>query len=224
MTFECQYCSRSFQREASRNIHMCEQRLRRQNQNNRDVQLGFHAFLKFFETTHGSSRLKTYEDFCTSPYYRAFVKFGRYCVDIHALDPEQFLTWLLKHNKKIDRWCSDQLYTEFLCQYLPGERVGVALTRAIEYGIEWAERTQAQPNDCLRFGNTNAICHAVTTGRISPWIIYNCASGQEFLNSLDSGQISLIWPYIDSDTWNRVFAQYQADQEWCKEMLIKAGW
>lgn len=224
MSFQCQYCERQFQREQSFAIHMCEQRQRRHNQNDRNVQLGYQAFLRFFESTHGSSRLKTYEDFCSSPYYRAFTKFGQYCIDIKALDPEKFLLWLLKHNKKIDRWCSDSLYTEFLIEYLPIENVGVALTRAIEYGIEWSERNQSHPHDCLRFGNTNAVCYAVTCGRISPWIIYNCASGQEFLDSLNSSQLAMIWPYIDSDIWHRVFSQYLADKEWCQHTLQQAGW
>jgi hypothetical protein len=224
MTFKCEYCERTFQREQSLVVHVCEQAQRRRNQNNRDVQLGYQAFLRFYESAHGSSRLKTYEDFCRSPYYRAFVQFGKYCIDIHALDPEQFLNWLLKHNKRIDRWCSDKLYTEFLIEYLPTENPGVALTRAIEYSIEWAERNEAAAHDCLRFGNVNAICYAVTTGRISPWVIYNCESGQRLLDNLTGTELASIWSYLDSDVWQRRFAAYPADQLWVKEMLTQAGW
>jgi len=66
--------------------------------------------------------------------------------------------------------------------------------------------------------------HAITAGRVSAWIIYNCASGQEFLGNLDSSQLTMIWPYIDSDTWMKRFADYPADQAYVKEMLQKAGW
>jgi hypothetical protein len=58
--------------------------------------------MKFYELTQGSARLKTFENFATSPYYRAFVKFGRYCVDTRAINPTRFVEWLLKNNKKID--------------------------------------------------------------------------------------------------------------------------
>jgi hypothetical protein len=66
------------------------------------------------------------------------------------------------------------------------EAVADALARAVEFGIDWSERHSAPPNDCLRYGSTHAMCHAVTTGRISPWVIYNCESGQKFLGGTHS--------------------------------------
>jgi hypothetical protein len=34
----------------------------------------------------------------------------------------------------------------------------------------------------------------------------------------------MVWPYIDSDIWQKKFADYSADQEYAKEILTKAGW
>jgi len=224
MTYTCQYCKKDFVREASLAVHSCEPRRRRQQRDEAGVRLGFNAYLKFYELTQGSARLKTYDDFCESPYYRAFVKFGRYCVDVKVVNPARFTEWLLKNNKKIDRWCTDVMYTEYLVDYLRVENVNDALARAMEFGITWAEETGNPAEDCLRYGNTNAMVYAVTAGRISPWIIYNCESGQKFLSELDATQIAMIWPYIDSDVWMKKFADYVADQEYVKEILQKAGW
>jgi hypothetical protein len=188
------------------------------------VQLGLHAYLKFYELTQGSARLKTFEDFVTSPYYRAFVKFGRYCVAVRAINPARFVEWLLKNNKKIDHWPRDAMYTEYLTEYLRIENVNDALARAMEHGIDWSERTDHPAEDCLRYGNANAMVYAVTTGRISAWILYNCDSGQKFLAELDATQIAMIWPYIDSEVWMKKFSDYVADQEYVREMLAKAGW
>ena len=222
--YACQYCRKEFVKETSLAVHVCEAKRRRQERSERGVELGFQAYLRFYETTQGSARLKTFDDFADSPYYKAFVKFGRYCVATRSVNPKQFLEWLLKNNKKIDRWASDQLYTEYLIQYLQVENVADALGRAVEYSIDWAEKNQSQPQDCLRFGNTNVMCYAVTTGRISPWVIYNCESGQKFLSELTADQISMIWPYIDSDIWQKKFRDYVADQEYAKEILKQAGW
>lgn len=211
-------------RETSLAVHLCEPKRRRQEQSERGVELGFRAYIKFYELAQGSARLKTFDDFANSSYYRAFVKFGRYCVSTRVINPQQFLEWLLKQNKKIDRWASDQIYTEYLIWYLTVENVADALARAIEFGMSWAEKNQAQPQDCLRFGSASAMCYAITTGRISPWVIYNCQSGQQFLHTLSADQISMIWPYIDSDIWQKKFADYSADQAYAREMLSKAGW
>jgi hypothetical protein len=64
----------------------------------------------------------------------------------------------------------------------------------------------------------------VSTGRISAWVLYNCASGNEFLGSLNSEQIAMIWPYIDSDVWQKKFKDYVADTEYAREILKQAGW
>jgi hypothetical protein len=222
--YQCRYCQRSFVKETSLEIHMCEPKRRFQEQGERGVQLGLQAYLKFYELTQGSAKLKTFEDFAASPYYRAFVKFGRYCVDIRAINPARFMEWLLKNNKKIDHWARDTMYTDYLVEYLRVENVNDAMARAMEFSIDWAEETGNPAEDCLRYGNTNAMVYAVTTGRISPWIVYNCESGQKFLSELDSSQIAMVWPYIDSEVWMKKFSDYVADQEYVKEILKKAGW
>jgi hypothetical protein len=77
---------------------------------------------------------------------------------------------------------------------------------------------------CLRYGSANANCYAITTGRISAWVIYNSESGQKFLNDLNAEQVAMIWPYIDSDVWQKKFADYPEDQAYAKEILTQAGW
>lgn len=224
MTFDCGYCKKKFAKETSIAVHMCEPKRRRLNRDERGVQLGFQAWLKFYEHAQGSAKLKTFEDFCDSAYYRAFVKFGHYCVNTHVINPVQYMIWLLKHNKKIDKWASDQLYTEYLVWYLAVESAADALARAIEHSVDWEQHNQTPSRDMLRYGNHNALCHDIVTGRISAWVIYNCQSGQALLTNLNSEQISMIWPYVNSDVWQKCFQDYAADRAWVENMLNKAGW
>lgn len=211
-------------KETTLAVHLCTPKKRFLEQNEVGVQLGLQAYLRFYEITQGSAKLKTFKDFSSSPYYTAFVKFGRYCVDTRAINPAQFMTWLLKNNKKIDHWCSDKIYTEYLLFYLRVEAVADALARAVEYSIDWSEKTTHPAHDCMRYGNTNALVHAVTAGRISPWVIYNSDSGQKFLSELNSEQVAMIWSIIDTDFWSKKFQDYPADTEYTKDILKKAGW
>jgi hypothetical protein len=224
MTHQCRYCEKTFQRENSLAVHVCEPKRRFQEQDETGVRLGLQAYLRVYEITQGSAKLKTFDDFARSPYYRAFVKFGRYCVAIRAVNTARFIDWVVRQNKKIDHWCRDTVYTEYLVGYLQTENVNDALARAIEFGISWSEESGHPSKDCLRYGNTNAVVFAVTTGRISGWIVYNCESGQKFLQGLDNTQIAMVWPYIDSDVWMKKFNDYAADQEYAKDILKKAGW
>jgi len=104
------------------------------------------------------------------------------------------------------------------------EAVEDALTRAIEFGMDWAEKNASPAHDCMRYGNGNVLCHAVTAGRISAWVIYNSESGQKFLSELDATQVSMIWPYIDSDAWQKRFQDRPQDQAYAKNILKQAGW
>jgi len=222
--FTCRYCEKSFHKETTLAVHVCEQKRRWQEQDEVGVQLGLQAYLRFYEITQGSAKLKTFDDFARSPYYRAFVKFGRYCVAIRAINVARFIEWLIKNNKKIDHWNKDSIYSEYIAQHIRAESITDALSRAIEHSLTWEEETGHPSKDYLRYANSNAVCYAITTGRISPWIIYNCEAGQTFMNNLNQEQINIIWPMIDPDFWQRKFQDYLADQEYVKAMLVKAGW
>jgi hypothetical protein len=62
-----------------------------------------------------------------------------------------------------------------------------------------------------------------TNGRVSPWIVFNCDTGVDFLDALNDDQIGLILPWIDPEYWQRKFQDYVADTEWVKQILKDAG-
>jgi hypothetical protein len=176
--------------------------------------------------TQGSAKTKSYADFVSSPYYRAFVAFGRHMVAIRAVNPRAFIDWVIKQNKKLDQWTHESVYVEYLHQYLRREATQDALERALiemqEYVDEHPEIT-AGLSDYFRQANTNRICHHIANGRVSPWVVYNCDSGVAFLESLTEEQIAIIITAIDPEFWQRKFKDYTADTEWIKLILKTAG-
>ena len=220
----CNYCQRSFARSASLDVHVCEPKRRHSERDEAGVRIGFNAWLRFYEITQGSSRLKTWDDFATSTYYRAFVKFGRHCHSIRAVNVPRFMHWLITTNRKIDHWCRDDVYTEYLMQYVRAESVTDALARAIEHAMSWSDATGHPAQDWLRYGNDNAIAHAVSTGRVTAWVLYNCDSGHEWLERMNSDHRNIVWAWIDPEFWQRRFQDYAADQEYSREILRQAGW
>ena len=224
--YKCRYCEKSFAKESTLAVHLCEQKRRWQQEREVGVQLGLKAYLKFYEMTQGSAKLKSYENFVTSPYYNAFVKWGRHMVAIRGVNPTAFLEWLLKNNKKIDHWCKDEFYVAYLHEWLKREAVQDALERGLKEMQSYADDHLELKNgfsDYFRYGNTNRILHHIATGRVSPWIVFNCGSGVAFLEGLSEEQVQIILPWIDPDHWQRKFKDYMADTEWVKDILQKAG-
>ena len=226
MSFVCRYCKKSFVKETTLIAHMCEPKRRYQQEKETGVQLGLKAYLRFYEISQGSAKTKNYDDFVGSPYYTAFVKFGRHLVGVRCVNTASFTDWLLKNNKKIDYWCKEALYLEWLHEYMKKEAVQDALERALKEMQDYADsepKLQDNFNNYFRLGSANRIVHHISNGRISPWIVYNCDSGVDFVGSLNEEQIEIIMPWIDPDHWQRKFKDYLADTEWVKSVLAAAA-
>lgn len=223
-SYKCRYCEKEFRKESTLSAHLCEQKRRWQQETETGVQFGLRAYLQFYETTQGSARLKSYEDFVNSPYYNAFVRYGRHLVAIRAINSNSFTAWLLNNNKKIDFWCKDSFYEEWLLEYLKRESPQDALERALREMEDYAGNSDiADFSHYFMYGNTNRICYHITTGRVSPWILYNCDTGIDFLNRLGEEHLAMVLVWIDPDYWGRKFKDYVADVEWCKHVLKTAG-
>jgi hypothetical protein len=109
-------------------------------------------------------------------------------------------------------------------EYLRTESVGDALARSIESSIDWQEKTGNAAHDYLRYGNANALCYAISTGRISAWAVYNSDSGHELLARLNSEQLTMIWPMVETDAWSQRLRANLEDRDYARAILKQAGW
>ena len=225
MHFQCKYCLKSFSRESTLARHACERRRRFQQEKEIGVQWGLQAYLIFYSTTQ-SGQARDYTDFVSSPYYTAFVKFGRYCHGIHCIDLVNYTRWLLRHNYALDRWCTDTYYAEWLWDYLRRENVQDALERSVQTMFDYVHQNPELRNgvsDYFRLVNQNRICYHIATGRVSVWAVYNCDSGQEFLGKLNTDQVMSIINFIDPDFWQSRFRDGPDDVAFCNQVLAAAG-
>jgi len=223
-TFACQYCEKEFKREKTLFTHICEQKRRYNSKSDSNVQLGLYAFNTFYKASQNRLKEKSFDDFAKSPYYTAFVKFGKYCNEVKAISPIRFIDYVIRNNKRLDDWATDKMYTEYLAYIIVKEDVGDALTRGIEYSFEWAEEHDMEACDLLRYGSETRICYAINAGKISPWAIYQSKSGEAFLNQLPNKQIQMIWDMIDADVWSKKFNKSPDDVKFAQTILKDAGW
>ena len=186
--------------------------------------LGFQSWIEFYKKNSASKKQKTYEEFIRSAYYIAFVKFGSYCIDVNVLNVSRYIDWLLKNQIKIDSWCQDSNYTKFLIEYLRIEDPMDAIARSIETTINMAEVERILSKDYLRYGNSNKICYAITTGKISPWLLYQSDSGVRFLDTLNEGHVKMIIDYVNPEQWAIRFKRDAELTKRIKDTLREAGY
>ena len=219
----CKYCGAGFVRESTLQVHQCEPKRRDQQRGEKGVVIGFQTWLRFYELTQGSAKLKTYEDFCNNNFYNAFVKFGRHCVAISAINVNQFMDYVLKKQIKIDNWCKDKVYEEYLYGILRSESSSDALERSIITMQEWSEETGNDITTYFTTVSANRFVQHILNGRVSCWAIYCCDNGIDKLGTLSEEQVTLLMPWIDPEFWQRKLHDYTADTEMTKHILTQAG-
>lgn len=222
--FGCDFCKREFLRENTIMKHICEYKRRWLGKESQGNRIGFQSWLQFYMKNTTGKKNRTYEEFIRSAYYIAFIKFGNYCVDINAINISRFVDWLLKNQIKIDNWCIDTTYTRYLCEYLRTEDPFDAIARSIETCIDRAKDEHISSNDYLRYGNTNKICYAITVGKVSPWMLYQSASGIHLLETLEADHVKMISDYINPEQWALKFHREPENTNRVKELLKQAGY
>jgi hypothetical protein len=88
--------------------------------------------------------------------------------------------------------------------------------------IAWATEAEEPFNHFFMKCSKNRVCQLINNGRISPWVVFNCDSGVEFLGSLSAGQLELIYVIIDPEYWQAKFKKYDDDTKWIKGVLKAA--
>lgn len=222
--FGCEFCGRTFIRESTVLKHICEYKHRFLEKDRPSNRLGFQSWLQFYKKNSASKKQRTYDEFIKSAYYTAFVKFGSHCVEINALNVSRFVDWLVKNQIKIDTWCSDNTYTKYLIEYIRVEDPLDAIHRSVETTIELAQQEGINSRDYLRYGNRNKICYAITSGKISPWMLFQSVSGVELMDKLDQTQVKMIIDYIDPEKWALKFHREPENVKQVKELLSIAGY
>jgi hypothetical protein len=203
--------------------HMCENKRRAMQKDEKRVQAGFLVFNRFFRLTQGAKKDKTYEDFTKSPYYNAFVKFGSFINNVNPLYPDKFIDYVIKSGVKIDHWCRDELYETYLYETIKVEPVESAVQRSLQTMMEWGDHSQAQFNHYFNYVNFNRAVHDIKDGKISPWLMLNCKSGKDMLQNFNDEQLSMIAPAFDLPYWLKKFKQVPADVALVKEICKEAG-
>jgi len=221
--FTCEYCGSSYVKEKTLAVHMCEKKRRALQKNEKRVQLGFYAFGRFYKLSAGAKKEKTYEEFCNSAYYNAFVKFGSFVSNVRPLYPEKYIDYVVTSRVKLDHWCRDELYEKYALELILKEDMEVAVRRSIDNMMEWATESQAPWNDYFRYCSLNRVTRDIRDGKVSPWLILNCNSGKEMLGKFSDEQLDIVFHVLNPQHWAMRFRKLKADVDSLKIVVKESN-
>lgn len=222
--YVCEYCGNGYMREKTLAAHMCEKKRRWLQKDEKRVRHGFYAFQRFYKLSAGSKNEKTYADFVGSPYYNAFVKFGSFISNVRPLYPERYIDYVVTSGVKLDHWCREEMYEKYALELILKEDVTTALERSVQTMMEWAEDQDSAPwNHYFKYVSLNRAVWHIKDGKISPWLILNCASGKEMLSKFNDEQLEMVYHVINPEHWALRFKRQYKDVELVKEIAKESN-
>ncbi len=221
--YVCEYCNTGYTREKTLAVHMCEQKRRALQKNEKRVQLGLYAFNQFYKLSAGSKKDKTYDDFCKSPYYNAFVKFGSFVNNVRPLYPEKYVDYVVTSGVKLDHWCKEEMYEKYALELIKKEGVQTALERSVITMMDWADENNSVWNHYFHYVSLNRAIYHIKDGKVSPWLILNCKSGKQMMSKFNDEQLSIIYNVMDPQHWARRFKRQIGDVETVKEVVKESN-
>jgi hypothetical protein len=203
---------------------MCQPKRRALQKNEKRVQLGMYAFNQFYKLSAGAKKDKTYEEFCKSPYYNAFVKFGSFISNVRPLYPERYIDYVVTSGVKLDHWCKEEMYEKYATNLIKKEGVETALERSVMTMMEWAEENEPAPwNHYFQHVSLNRAVWHIKDGKVSPWLLLNCRSGKEMLSKLNDEQLNMVYNIMDPEHWAMRFKRTPNDVQLVKDVAKESN-
>jgi hypothetical protein len=222
LSYNCEYCSKVFAKEKTLAVHICEQKRRHLSKTEKHVQAGLLTYQRFYDITQKGKSKKTFDDFASSPYYTAFIKFGSFLVNTAPIHPERFIDFVVKSGIKLDHWCRDEIYETYIIDLIKSEPSESAVQRSIKTMMDWADSNNSVWEHYFQYVNLNRATHDIKEGLVSPWLVLNTKSGKEMLKKMNDEQLEIISSTIDPTFWVRKFKALPADIELVKDIVREA--
>jgi hypothetical protein len=221
--YVCQYCKKGFMQEKTLSVHVCEQKRRHLAKTEKHVIIGYETYNQFYKLTQRQDGIKTYDEFAKSPYYNAFVKFGSFVSNVHPLYPDRFIHYVVTSGVRLDHWCREELYDDYVMHLIKTESVETALERSIKHMMDWAEDHKSVWNHYFLYVSLNRACYDVQDGKVSPWVILNSASGKDMLQKFNDEQLTIVSKAIDPIYWRKKFKDQPADVELVRQVVKESN-
>ncbi len=221
--YQCRFCGKAFTRERTLSSHMCEKKRRWMSKDDPECRIAFSVWQDFMKyVSPNTKKEKTVDDFIRSADYIGFVKFANYLIELRPVEGDKFVQWLFKMGVKLTDWTKPGTYQLYVQEAAKKETAERALERTVILMNTWAEQTGNRWEDFFQRVAPATGMNMITTGRISPWIIYSTDEAQYLLDRMEPGQIDTITKHVDTEWWKNKIKQNKKSAQWINTTMKQA--
>jgi hypothetical protein len=220
---ECDFCKRKFIGEKSLLRHACEPKRRHLARDEKTVRMGFAAYRQFYTIAYPHQSKPSYEDFAKSKLYAGFIRFGRYVMNINAINPPAFVEFLTRVEAPLNKWMSPVVYETYIRELNKSETPEAAVERNILLMQQWAMDTDNHWTDFFRKVAPTLGTLWLQSGRISPWVMFTASSANDLINRMTDEQVKLIQTTLDPAFWEAKLSKHTDEVDHIRLILDEAG-
>lgn len=222
---QCSFCKKSFTREKTLSVHLCEQKRRWINKDEKHVRMAFASWLHWCKKTglYLNKKSLTYDDFMKSSVYITFVKFGLYVEDLHMSNYLAYIDFMIKHNYKVTDWFKNSTYEYFVKMNTRQETVEDAIQKTIKYMDKWSIENHEDWTLFFEKISSQQVLDLLRNGRISPWIFFISKKAQSLLMTMSDEQVMLLDQFIDIKWWTALLRRKPNDRQFVEQIVEEYG-
>lgn len=215
--YHCEFCKSGFMRESTLLTHQCEQKRRHMLKDDISSRMAFMAYLRWYEVIQRDKN-RSFRDFCSSEFYIGFMKFGHFLMKIKPINSKQFVDFIITKNIRLDKWCDDNMYYDFVSDFVKRESPEDALERSIATMMSWAKDNKTEWQMYFQSATLIRISRDLREGRLSPWLILNTKTGMTAMRRLPDSELSTLNAVISPSFWLRRFSTYNDEVQFIKSV------
>ena len=231
--FKCVFCKKGYKLESAFHKHKCEKRSRFLEKDTHYARLAYDAYCRWhaFNMPHVA---RDPESFRNSAFYKQFITFGRWLVDKNPISASDFISYMVRQVSGVNGaatiplqdWCKDIHYTKYRTELYQKEDCWRAVERTLQSITSWLIKydPEGSPTDFFAKVATPLAILWIQSGKISPWVLFNCNSGKALVNDrLDAEQVNIMSDAINVKFWLNKFKQNTEDARKVCDFLEKEG-
>jgi hypothetical protein len=89
--------------------------------------------------------------------------------------------------------------------------------------MDWCDKNSAEFANFFSAVSANECAHLIQTGRISPWVLYLSASGDNIMSRFTEDHSKMIGNIIEPGVWMKKFKKTPDDVEYIRNLLDQVG-
>ncbi len=222
-SYICEFCKIELTSESRLFNHLCETKRRYLQREDPSTRRGFIAYERFYQRSMKRIRTTTYDDFSRSPFYGAFVKFGKYTIDVNVVNLIGYIDFLLRTEVPVDRWTNQALYQTYVRELNKTEPPLDALERVFKVMQQWSMETGEEWTEFFRKVEAPRATLWIINGKLSPWVLFTASSAHDLLSRLPIEQAMMVAKAIDADFWQHKIERNQQEVDIIRQMLAENG-